>query len=649
MTTVNLSYFAGAGWQFFDDNGIPLAGGKIYAYEAGTTTPVVTYTSSAGAVANPYPVVLDSAGRPPSEVWVVPGALYKFVVKTSADVTIRTYDNIGVVTDSSGILPALAASSGSSLVGYIQGGTNSDATTVQAKLRESVSVLDFGADPTGVADSTSAVTNAIAAVGAGKLFFPAGTYKGNFVINKNVRIVGAGREETIFIAQSTASPIVHFTSDNSSEYYYIGGEDFTVDGESTAATGVQIGLTASPLTGSVTYGAMQRVNIKNCDRNLYVKDTVGFIFEDIYCVSATNENLYIGTNDIATALTFTNCQFRLGTYGARLLGGAILKFNTCVFENNTLQGVQYIRESDSGVREALFDTCWFEGNGTGGAPTASSIYIDMSSTLASGTGYASLLQFDNCNITSDASAYNVYLNRGDEIYFNYCTFDALTAAKLHYESGPSYAYALLRQCSEVNYRANPSSTGGYANFPALTSSPSGQLQGFRYEYFYRGYPFSNGFKHCFSWQVESGVSDILDITGNGAVYKTSDLASASASSMLFDRGGYFNSATGTFTAPYNGEFQFKVVWPITNFSSAMSAAQVFFIVTHSGSPTTYSVSYKKIASYGASDLETYEGDILLNLEVGDTVVAAIAVTGGAGNTARLYRGASLFTLSGTAI
>ena len=35
--------------QFFDANGNPLAGGKVYTYAAGTTTPIVTYTDSTGA------------------------------------------------------------------------------------------------------------------------------------------------------------------------------------------------------------------------------------------------------------------------------------------------------------------------------------------------------------------------------------------------------------------------------------------------------------------------------------------------------------------------------------------------------------------------------------------------------------------------
>ena len=97
MPTVTLSIFGGVGAQFFDNNGNPLSGGKIFSYLAGTTTPQPTYTSSSGAVAHTNPIILDSAGRVPSggEIWNDYSALYKFILKTSADVTIATFDNVG--------------------------------------------------------------------------------------------------------------------------------------------------------------------------------------------------------------------------------------------------------------------------------------------------------------------------------------------------------------------------------------------------------------------------------------------------------------------------------------------------------------------------------------------------------------------------
>lgn len=91
---VYLSPIGGVGWQFFDNNGNPLSGGKLYTYVAGTTTPQVTYTTSAGNVAHSNPIVLDSAGRVPGgEIWLT-FASYKFALYASTDVLIATYDNV---------------------------------------------------------------------------------------------------------------------------------------------------------------------------------------------------------------------------------------------------------------------------------------------------------------------------------------------------------------------------------------------------------------------------------------------------------------------------------------------------------------------------------------------------------------------------
>ena len=95
MPAVSLSIFGGVGAQFFDNNGNPLSGGKIYTYEAGTSTPLATYTSSNGNTAHTNPIVLDSGGRVPGgEIWNQL-RLYKFVLKTSTEVLIATYDNVG--------------------------------------------------------------------------------------------------------------------------------------------------------------------------------------------------------------------------------------------------------------------------------------------------------------------------------------------------------------------------------------------------------------------------------------------------------------------------------------------------------------------------------------------------------------------------
>lgn len=91
---VFLSPVGGAAAQFFTNSGVILSGGKLYSFAAGTTSPQVTYTSSSGTVAHTNPIILDSAGRVPGgEIWINEPP-YKFILNTSTDVLIATYDNI---------------------------------------------------------------------------------------------------------------------------------------------------------------------------------------------------------------------------------------------------------------------------------------------------------------------------------------------------------------------------------------------------------------------------------------------------------------------------------------------------------------------------------------------------------------------------
>lgn len=94
---------------------------------------------------------------------------------------------------------ALAASGGAGLVGFIQSGTGATARTVQSKLRDTVSVKDFGAVGDGVTDDTVAIGRALDAVQAGgRLIFPPGVYKMTASISKTfangavVQIIGYG-------------------------------------------------------------------------------------------------------------------------------------------------------------------------------------------------------------------------------------------------------------------------------------------------------------------------------------------------------------------------------------------------------------------------------------------------------------------------
>jgi len=122
---VNLSPI-GNGFQFFTTTGLPLAGGYLYTYQAGSTTPLATYTDNGGTSSNTNPIQLGTDGRPPAEIWLTYGVNYKFVLADSTNAVIQTYDNlygiIGVQATSGATIPAGLISMWSGSIGSIPSG-----------------------------------------------------------------------------------------------------------------------------------------------------------------------------------------------------------------------------------------------------------------------------------------------------------------------------------------------------------------------------------------------------------------------------------------------------------------------------------------------------------------------------------------------
>lgn len=142
-------------WNGLTDNsGQPLAAGKVYTYSAGTTTPVSLYTSSDKSTSATNPLVLDGNGK--AQVWA--DGRYKFVVKTAADVTLYTLDNLlygfddttvllgGISTGSANTqvvsVPATVESyANGQRITFIAGYTNSGATTLQFNSLAPISIV----------------------------------------------------------------------------------------------------------------------------------------------------------------------------------------------------------------------------------------------------------------------------------------------------------------------------------------------------------------------------------------------------------------------------------------------------------------------------------------------------------------------------
>lgn len=156
--TVYLSAFAGAGAQFFDDNGNVLSGGKIYTYAAGTTTPQATYTSVSGTTFNANPIILDSSGRLPEDLWLSQNQLYRFVLKDANDIQLGEYDDIGGINDISTQSIAWSTITGkpTTLAGY--GITNGLTTTAAAATYAPIASPSFTGTPT-IPDNASPSVN----------------------------------------------------------------------------------------------------------------------------------------------------------------------------------------------------------------------------------------------------------------------------------------------------------------------------------------------------------------------------------------------------------------------------------------------------------------------------------------------------------
>lgn len=106
-----------ANFQRGDANGNPYSGAKLYFYQSGTTTPITTYQDSAKATPHANPVVADASGAF-AEIYIDTDP-FKFVLKTSADVTIETVDAIPLLAGASIVgadLTALEALSSTGIV-----------------------------------------------------------------------------------------------------------------------------------------------------------------------------------------------------------------------------------------------------------------------------------------------------------------------------------------------------------------------------------------------------------------------------------------------------------------------------------------------------------------------------------------------------
>lgn len=256
------------------------------------------------------------------------------------------------------------ATQGSSLVGYLPAGSGAVGTTVQAKLRESVSVLDFGATGNGSTDDTAAIQAALDS-GALSIYAPSGTYRVTATINitRPVTFYGDGLANTIF-SQAT----------NFDVFYIYNGV-----GVMSGVNMFNFGITNTQASASVTSGA-------------------GIKLYKVYYSQFSNitiTNTYIGIDSTQSNVTKYN-------------GVNVTNFNY----------VGYWFHGGS-----CFDSYVANCAISGGSAGFASVYLqDQCDEM---TFYSVIMNTSQYNLYTDATAYGVNL-RPEFCRFFACSFDSST-------------------------------------------------------------------------------------------------------------------------------------------------------------------------------------------------------------------------------
>jgi len=214
--------------QAFTSLGALMASGRLYTYAQGTTTKKVAYTEATGTTAHTYTsdgvggeyIALDSRGELPAPLYLTTGA-YDITLKTASGSTVWTRRADPTGSD-------LAASTGATLVGFVQAGSGAVATTAQVKMRQTVSAWDFMTSAqiadvsarTGAVDVTAAVQAAIDSLtNGGKVVFPPGVYDvtglridGTSGTLTNITLEGYGPSSEIRIHAGTTANVIKAAS-----------------------------------------------------------------------------------------------------------------------------------------------------------------------------------------------------------------------------------------------------------------------------------------------------------------------------------------------------------------------------------------------------------------------------------------------------
>lgn len=252
--TLALSSF-GSLSQFFDNSGTPLSAGKLQFCQAGSfTTNQDTWTTSAGTVLNSNPIILDSAGRLQSDVWVTVDKAYNIILLSSDNVILDNVDNV-LISSSSVSTAALTAETATSAQGQqlfnLNNPYNVGSNALQVSVNGAVQVV--GIDYTET--SSSSVT------------FTSGLNAGDVVLFKTfaTTVLAAIGSGSVTYSQGAAGSVSHSVFSKLQEWISV--EDFGASVTASAAINNAAFVAALAASDAVfvprKYTITGNLNVKN--------------------------------------------------------------------------------------------------------------------------------------------------------------------------------------------------------------------------------------------------------------------------------------------------------------------------------------------------------------------------------------------------
>jgi hypothetical protein len=253
------------------------------------------------------------------------------------------------------IVSDLAASSGSSLVGYLPSGTGAVARTVQAKERETMSVKDFGAIGDGTTDDTAAINLGVAAAVVLKqpLFFPAGTYLVTSAINipvgTQLRGVKGDQYPAGFTVQPLATTINFQPTVAGTDLFVASGTSYSGFRFQYSIEGFYFKSNSNARYGfnlaGVIYSRFENLAFETTFQTaIYCSATINNRFVNVFAAGTTTAVTYAGSNE--TTDVWDQCSFSgASPIGVDFLGSSIgVRFIGCLFEQLNTYGMRIAKD-----------------------------------------------------------------------------------------------------------------------------------------------------------------------------------------------------------------------------------------------------------------------------------------------------------------